>query len=651
MRISACVITKNEEKNLPTCLNSMRSIVSEMIVVDTGSTDQTVAVAESLGAKVFHFTWINDFSQAKNYAISKATGDWIIFLDADEYFTDESVPLIPLVIKEANENDCDIIVSLLCNIDISTKQTINTVHHSRIFRNHSEIRYEGAIHERLMKSGKAPRGLMASEGLAIIHTGYSSDIEISKRKSERNIKLLAAEFEKSPQSGELCFYLAESHMAAREFEQALEYAYRSADLDNCTLLGVKQKNYLNIITCMIHLNKEKNEIKQWINKGIEGFPDYPDFYLLLADLLTQECRYQDALEAFSVGIKFIDNALKSQSAAPHQAPKILTLMGELQHKIGQNHDAVKHFVSALNIDKFHYAALIQLLKLLTRFESINDTKKFLNKMYDISNKKDLLYLTRACLEVKNHLLGGYYLSLFSEQDFLLMAEENAEYRLLAGDFKHASTLFDKIYEEKQSTEAMIKALCALFLSGDSATLLEHLQKYKSVESKEIEEGLTSLTDAECLLFISCLIKLQKVDKAMELKHLYEGKNIILDVANLLYDNEKFKEAEVLYAELIAKKNFEEKSRAILLSKQGECLWRIGKYEVAKKLGYEARNLNSQEYQSHSLLMSVTSETGEINELTEIVREAIGQFPDSAFLQSVQAVINNQIENNHQTISY
>lgn len=241
MKISACVITKNEEKNLPTCLNSLRSIVSEMIVVDTGSTDQTVTVAKSLGAKIYHFDWINDFSKAKNFAISKATGDWIIFLDADEYFTSESVLLIPLVIKEAEVKDCDVIVSLLFNIDMLTKETINTVHHTRIFRNHPEIRYEGAVHERIMKSGKAPRGLMASDGLAIIHTGYTSDVQLSKEKGERNIKLLNSQLENNPQSGEAYFYLAESYMAARDFEKALKNALKSAELDNCSLLGVRQK--------------------------------------------------------------------------------------------------------------------------------------------------------------------------------------------------------------------------------------------------------------------------------------------------------------------------------------------------------------------------------------------------------------------------
>ena len=87
IKISACVIVKNEEKNLPRWLESMRRIADEIVVVDTGSTDRTVDLAKAAGARVFSFAWIDDFAAAKNFALEKATGDWVVFPDADEYFT------------------------------------------------------------------------------------------------------------------------------------------------------------------------------------------------------------------------------------------------------------------------------------------------------------------------------------------------------------------------------------------------------------------------------------------------------------------------------------------------------------------------------------------------------------------------------------
>ena len=84
--ISQCMIVKNEEKNIERALSWGKGIVAEQIVVDTGSEDRTVEIAESLGARVYHFPWIDDFAAAKNFAISKANYEWIAFLDADEYF-------------------------------------------------------------------------------------------------------------------------------------------------------------------------------------------------------------------------------------------------------------------------------------------------------------------------------------------------------------------------------------------------------------------------------------------------------------------------------------------------------------------------------------------------------------------------------------
>ena len=84
-RLSQCMIVKDEEDNIRRALSWGQAIMWEQIVVDTGSTDRTIEIAQEMGAKVFHFEWCDDFSAAKNYAIEQASGDWIAFLDADEY--------------------------------------------------------------------------------------------------------------------------------------------------------------------------------------------------------------------------------------------------------------------------------------------------------------------------------------------------------------------------------------------------------------------------------------------------------------------------------------------------------------------------------------------------------------------------------------
>ena len=153
IRLSQCMIVKNEEKNIRRALSWGKGIVCEQIVVDTGSTDRTVEIAEEMGAKVYHFQWCNDFSAAKNYAIEQASGNWIAFLDADEYFDEESASKLLKTIATAEEMTSagtmiHVVRTGLANINQAGKVGVIVIH-DRIFRNMSSLRYVNKIHERI----------------------------------------------------------------------------------------------------------------------------------------------------------------------------------------------------------------------------------------------------------------------------------------------------------------------------------------------------------------------------------------------------------------------------------------------------------------------------------------------------------------------
>jgi glycosyltransferase involved in cell wall biosynthesis len=200
MYISQCIIAKNEEDNIGHCLSHIKSVVDEQIVVDTGSTDRTVEIAEKLGAKVFNFDWVDDFSAARNFALDKARGDWIIFLDCDEYFSEQSIPLIRNTIRKISGNrNINGILTELINID-KNKNIISSIKNvsPRIFRNRKSLRYKNKIHELLVdaKSKEANSAVVcldATNDIKIFHTGYDKSIMDDKKKNERNINLLKEE--------------------------------------------------------------------------------------------------------------------------------------------------------------------------------------------------------------------------------------------------------------------------------------------------------------------------------------------------------------------------------------------------------------------------------------------------------------------------
>ena len=150
IKISQCMIVKNEEQDIRRALSWGKGIVSEQIVVDTGSTDNTVQIAEEMGAKVFHFEWCDDFSAAKNYAIEQASGDWIAFLDADEYFSEQDARQIPGLLKKienASLKSGRIHLVRTALVDLNDDGEIFSVgQQDRIFRNMKGLRYKNRVH-------------------------------------------------------------------------------------------------------------------------------------------------------------------------------------------------------------------------------------------------------------------------------------------------------------------------------------------------------------------------------------------------------------------------------------------------------------------------------------------------------------------------
>lgn len=172
MKLSLCMIVKNEEATLPKSLSSVKNVVDEMVVLDTGSTDRTPEIAKKFGAQVHDFEWCNDFSAARNEALKYVTGDWILVLDADETLTQKIVPQLQQAIRREEY----LLINLLRH-EVGAEQSPYSLV-SRLFRNHSQIRFSRPYHalvddsvsEILTQEPHWQVGYL--EGVGIVHTGY-----------------------------------------------------------------------------------------------------------------------------------------------------------------------------------------------------------------------------------------------------------------------------------------------------------------------------------------------------------------------------------------------------------------------------------------------------------------------------------------------
>ncbi len=184
MSISLCMIVKNEAHQLAACFDSARSWVDEWIVVDTGSTDETRAIAQSHNATVYSYNWNDDFAAARNESISHATGDWILVLDADERLNAAAIPQLNQAILSENT----LVVNLVRHEVGATQSPYSLV--SRLFRNHPALQFTHPYHAQIDESVLAlvqhePRWqIVELPDIAILHEGYRPDVIQQRQKAQ-----------------------------------------------------------------------------------------------------------------------------------------------------------------------------------------------------------------------------------------------------------------------------------------------------------------------------------------------------------------------------------------------------------------------------------------------------------------------------------
>lgn len=222
--ISVCMIVKNEEKDLPRLLSSIKTLADEVIIVDTGSEDGTVEIAQRFGAKVYHFEWCDDFAAARNESLRHATKDYILWLDADDEVPQGSIPLIKEHLRKCRNS-----AVFLKLRSIEGNRPGFEAMQLRMFPNHRGVQFEGRIHEQAIHS--INRKSMASGFCAatIHHLGYEDQKDVAE-KMKRNAAMLEVELKEHPDNFETLFFLARTLRALSKRKDALECLSRAVEL-------------------------------------------------------------------------------------------------------------------------------------------------------------------------------------------------------------------------------------------------------------------------------------------------------------------------------------------------------------------------------------------------------------------------------------
>lgn len=408
-RISAVTITKNEEKNIERWLHSAKMYADEIIVVDTGSTDNTVAIAQAAGARVERFTWINDFSAAKNYALDLCTGQWIAFLDADEYFPDEDSKKLRSLVEYFSPNpDVVGIVTPLVNIDRDNHdKLISVMHQLRLFRRLPDIKYKGKIHEALTNTSTKGRILKLNETTKIFHTGYSSSV--LRQKISRNLDILLSEIAKFGHRPGDYYYLADCYYGLNEYEKAIEYATKHIESGEYIVGDEIQPHRLRI-SSRIFLSQPVEMILPDIELGIKRFPDSAIFHFLAGYLYYKNRGFTSAAKWLDDGLTLYSTLSNKQrdplsmitgsSTGESLLPQVYAQRATIFYLSGDYSSAIDYSLKGLKLFRYNQNALYNLLQLLGDLKiSAADVIELLYSLYKLS---DALLICDAAQPLINH---------------------------------------------------------------------------------------------------------------------------------------------------------------------------------------------------------------------------------------------------------
>ena len=302
--LSACYIVRNEGANLASSLSSLAGQVDEIIVVDTGSTDETIAIARKFGAKVFTVNWEEDFSAARNAALEKAEGEWILFLDADEYFSPETAANLRAFVQE--QQGANLLMIYMRNIDSQSGESLLDFYAPRLFKRLPGVHYVGRIHEQLRLNDSLLEPVLFVEPmkLTLIHMGYSP--EVSHKKAERNLKMLLAEIKASKTPELYYMYLAETYDGLEQSDKAMYYARLDIDSGkkNVSYASRSYKILLRILASRPARYKERLEIAR---RACQDFPDLPEFHADLAECLAYNLDFAEAVQEAEIAVHLFED--------------------------------------------------------------------------------------------------------------------------------------------------------------------------------------------------------------------------------------------------------------------------------------------------------------------------------------------------------
>jgi len=413
--VSLCMIVKDEEAMLPDCLASVRDVVDEIVVVDTGSSDRTVEIARTHGARVDRFAWNDSFSDARNHSLALCEREWALLLDADERLMPEDIQKLRDLTASSDADGAHFKVLNYLGDSPGHQYTLHNA--LRLLRNSGEYRFAGDIHEQIVRADGAPvTGHFALTDIRLVHLGYLDGVTALKDKRSRNLALLERALQEKPDDPFTLFNLGNEYMAAKAYEKAAGFydrAFARYDPNQAYAPHLLFRRAM----CAYQLGRLQEAIRA-LDEGLRAYPGCTDMQCLKGqihmdqhrDLLAVEC-LERAIEMGEPHptLKFLDGCATTRPFAA------LALICKRQAHYAK---ACMYFGRAIASDNTLHFALYEAAECLVRLGlAPDDIEKNLSSLFDDPlNPANLILLTDVMLSQR----------LMKSSDRLLKSLEQVE---------------------------------------------------------------------------------------------------------------------------------------------------------------------------------------------------------------------------------
>ena len=497
MKISAYWITKNEEGSILRSINSLKDAVDEIVVVDTGSTDDTVRIARGAGARVEHFEWINDFAAARNHAIDLVSGDIVFLLDADEWFEPALTAKDRKQIESIFTSDprVQVVQLVLNNLNDQGRIATQTAQF-RVMRKLKGLRYTGSVHEFLLFNGEKPFA-QASDKWQLTHSGYTEGLVAAK--SLRNIELLeySSEHEEDPEQRHKhqCYLVREYYLidnteaASGKLKLVLE---EPAMLRRHLFLH--GHTFVNVFYHMLYTAANKRDgvsrleirrkIVDLIRSGLKAYPGAATidlYYEVLFDL--KESRLLDKVGPALVAARKIPD---SPSTTYRQIEaRIVGQAAEAAFRRGKFATAMEYAVQTFKHTEFQNPMQLHILLNCLRGQQATDIAMLLNSQFDTKDQRTMKFLSTGTRIHGYRDIHAYYLDkcikaeIATKGDYLYLL-------ILYGKYEEAVKAAKEIHDEADD-ETVIQTIAMAAICSENEQLFE--------DNRGIMKKATGILDA------------------------------------------------------------------------------------------------------------------------------------------------------------